>query len=138
MTTATSTASATAINCTPETPPAPVHGSYTQLCLKAIKDGHNKLHDISLHTGLNYRTVNSIISSLQKQVRVACNNSWEKRQYQCFVIVHEAKRENALHNRTYNSYSTRCLLDRALGMGSLPASPSIKGRFISCGSYSRA
>jgi protein-arginine kinase activator protein McsA len=106
------------------------HGSYTQACVKAIKDGHSKLHAISSTTGLNYRTVNSIVTSLQKQKRVGVSDPWVKRQNQVFVVIHEHKRNQAIHDRDVPVNEAKNALNQLLGMGSLPTTVSIQGRVI--------
>lgn len=63
-------------------------GDRTNSVVSAIQQGHNTLHSIATATGLDYRTTNAIVASLETQVRVKARNPTDRRKNRVFDVVH--------------------------------------------------
>jgi len=63
-------------------------GARTNSVVNAIQQGHNTLHLIVTATGLDYRTTNAIVASLETQARVKARNPAARRKDRFFDVVH--------------------------------------------------
>ena len=74
------------------------HGSKSRRVLEAISSGFDTLHRISVFTEMDYRTVNSLVFSLEQQGRLVANSDSLARRERRFQLAN-AGESRPLHDR---------------------------------------
>ncbi len=99
-------------------------GSSTQKVIEAIQAGKNTLPEISDHTGISYRSCNSIVYSLEMQDRVHATDYSVKRGFQRFRVLLAHKqpvRSRGFVEHPRKRKSLAADVQNMLGVGALPA-----------------
>ena len=99
-------------------------GGATLAVIEAIQNNCTTLRDIANYTGIEYRQVNSTVTSLEKQQRVIADDYNVKRCDQRFTVVRATKSigRPVCHPRTHAALQLQSLV----GAGSLPESIRLK------------
>ena len=76
-------------------PPGRPYGAKSRRVIEAISSGFNSLHRIAEFTQIDYRTVNSLVFSLEQQGRLIAHSTAVERRHRRFYVANPADNQPA-------------------------------------------